>query len=68
MKGILTILIALVVILGIGVLVGWVFNNALVGFFTVGGLIVLWALWGAIKELWAWITKAGVHEKDNKEK
>lgn len=49
MKGFLTILIALVVIIGIGVLVGWIFNNALVGFFTIGGIIVVWGIWGMIK-------------------
>jgi len=67
MKGFLTVLIALVVIIIIGVLVGWIFNNAVVGFFTVGGLIVFWGLWGAIKEAWAWITKTGIYEENNQE-
>lgn len=68
MKGFLTVLIALVVIIGIGVLAGWIFNNALVGFFTVGGILVLWGLWGFIKELWAWISHSGVYEKDDTKK
>ncbi len=43
------ILLALVIIIAVGVLVGWIFNNALVGFFAVGGIIVLWGIWGAIQ-------------------
>lgn len=67
MKGVLTILIPFVIILGIGVLVGWIFNNSLVGFFTIGGLIVLWALWGMVKDIWARITKTGVYAENDQE-
>jgi hypothetical protein len=49
MRGLLTILFYLVIIIGIGALAGWIFKNALVGFFTVGGIIVLWAIWGMIQ-------------------
>jgi hypothetical protein len=61
------ILLYILVIIAIGVVAGFIFNNALVGFFTVGGIIVLWAIWGAVQEAWAWITKTGIYEEKDKE-
>jgi len=66
--GFLFMLAIAIVIVGIGILVGWLFKSTLAGIITVGVIIVGWALMGAIRELIAWIRKTGVYEKRNKEK
>jgi hypothetical protein len=65
--GFLFMLLIVIVIIGIGIAVGFIFKNVWVGLFTISGIIILWALWGAIQELWAWINHTGVYEEDNKE-
>lgn len=41
----------ILLILLIGFLVGLISGNGLAAFFTVGGLIVLWGIWGMIKSI-----------------
>jgi hypothetical protein len=65
--GFLFMTLIVIIIVGIGVIVGLITKNAWIGFFTIGGIIVLWALWGAFQEFWAWIHHTGIYEKDNKE-
>lgn len=66
--GFLAILVCAIVIIGIGVGVGCIFKNVWVGFFTIGGIIILWALWGLGVEIYQRITKTGVYEEKDTEK
>jgi len=58
----INMIIGIIIILVIGIIVGLIFNNSIVGFFTVGGLIVLWGIWGMIQ---SWINFHKKNEKDN---
>ena len=51
-KGILIILGLTLGIIGVGILVGWIFNSVLAGFITIAVLITLWAFWWLIRKLW----------------
>lgn len=42
-------LVGITLIIMIGIIVGLIFNNAIVGFFTVCGLVLLWGIWGMIQ-------------------
>ena len=58
-------LLGLLIILAIGFLVGLISGSGLAGFFTVGGLVVLWGLWGMVQ---SWLDFHGTDEEDNSEK
>ena len=55
-----------VAIVGVGMLVGWLFKSDLAGIITIGVIIVGWGLWGAIQGLRDWL-KSSTNEEDEED-